>query len=623
LVRPPVVAAILGLWLWFGQILAVFTWLARFCGAAIRRKLPSRAAWHAFLALFAGLGALLLAHKVFAGGGVRRTYVGSWGTWVVPLSAVLGAWLAARLFANGWGTARRWRIVGAAAALSLAAGVLDAWAAEDYLYLHVLVLTLGLALASHAVELMQLPAVARNAALATSLLALPSLLAFPASRPARELLAQPTWAGLQLIEYAQFHVDFDHDGQSPLFGGGDCNDWDASVFLGATERPGDGRDSNCDGLDDPRPSTLVFEPFHTHGVRTAQGISERAKQFPTVVILVDALRFDRVGDPRFPNLAQLARESIRFDHAYSTSSTTLSSVPAMMSGRVRPAVGRDNIVQSLSRAGQSSAFIGPDELVRHFGKLVAVDPLLSFSARETIPSGHTVGWGAGGDAPTSEKITTAAIERLDSTQPPALLWLHYFDVHQWSVLEPEALSGRGYEVRYDAALQRMDASLRPLLDRRDRVNIVLIADHGEALGARGVMHHANFVFEELAHIPLLIRVPGIEPATVEVPVSSTGVFNTLRALRGLEPDATADGSLLALVGATDVGAGPGFAGFDSAQWSFLYGTHRLLYMPREQLVELYDVEQDPQEHVNLVDAEPALTSELLERLFQLHNELPQ
>jgi arylsulfatase A-like enzyme len=201
--------------------------------------------------------------------------------------------------------------------------------------------------------------------------------------------------------------------------------------------------------------------------------------------------------------------------------------------------------------------------------------------------------------------------------------LHYFDVHQWSVLEPDALLGRGYEARYDAALQRMDATLRPLLDRRDRVNIVLLADHGEALGAHGVLHHANFVFEELAHIPLLIRVPGSEPATVEVPVSSTGVFNTLRALRGLEPDVTADGSLLALVGATDVGEGPGFAGFDNGQWSFLYGKHRLLYMPREQLVELYDVEQDPREHVNLVDAEPELASELVDRLFQLHNEPPQ
>jgi arylsulfatase A-like enzyme len=152
---------------------------------------------------------------------------------------------------------------------------------------------------------------------------------------------------------------------------------------------------------------------------------------------------------------------------------------------------------------------------------------------------------------------------------------------------------------------------------------VLIADHGEGLGARGVRHHGDYVFEALAHIPLLIRVPGTESATVDVPVSSTGLFNTLRVLRGLSPDKTADDDLLPLLGATGVGDGPGFAGFDSSQWSFLYGRHRLLYAPRQRLAELYDVEQDPLEQTDLAERNPQLTSELLTRLFQIRNEPPQ
>jgi len=606
-------AALLGLWLWFGQMLGFLLWMTRLLVAVIKRRLSKPIAWHALLALVASALALVLARKVFAGSGIRRTAVGSFGVWLVPVCVGGGVWLSARLVARGRLRIRRPAVVCASFALAIAAPFVDVCAPGGYLYLHVLLLTAGVALTVQALDMIGLPAIARHVSFATSLLTLPSLLAFPASRPARELLAQPGWAGLKLIDYAQYHVDFDHDGHSPVFGGGDCDDADPSAFSGAPERPGDGRDSNCDGLDDPKPSTLLFTPFHTQTGQRARQAMERAKQFPTVVILVDALRFDRIGNRRFPNLASLAEESIRFSHVYSTAATTLLSVPAMMSGSVRPVPGRDNIAHSLARAGQSSHFIGPDIVIEHFQKLGLADPLPSFSSRESVATDRAIGWGVGDTVSTSAQMTGNAIKRLDSTQPPDLLWLHYFDLHQWNVLEQDGVRARGDDARYDAVLERLDAALVPLLERRDRVNIVLLADHGEGLGRRGVRYHGNFVFQELAHIPFLLR-------TVDVPVSSTGVFNLLRSLRGLEPDDEADPSPLLLLGATDVGQGPGFPAFDHMQWSLLYGRHRLLYMPRQQLVELYDVESDPFELKNQVDDNPELASNLLSRLVELHNQ---
>lgn len=506
-----------------------------------------------------------------------------------------------------------------AAALSVGVTVMDAHA-NEMLFLQMLLLVVALVLALHAIELVRLPALVGYTALALSVLSSPSLLAFPSSRPAREMLTQPGWAGSQLIVYIKFHVDFDHDGYSPLFGAGDCDDADASVFVGAPERAGDGRDSDCDGLDEPKRSELVFQPFHPQSDRPYQQLIERARRFPTVVILVDALRFDRVENPRFVNLSQLARESIRFTHAYSTSSTTLSSVPAVMSGRVRPLLGKDNIAQSLARLGQSSLLIAPDAIAEHFQKLKALDPLVSFSAQAIIATDRSVGWGAGATVSTSGLITAAAIERLDASQPPDLIWLHYFDVHQWDTLEEEGLPRHGDYARYDAVLERMDQTLRPLLDRRERVNIVLLADHGESLGARGVRSHAAFTFQEVAHIPLLVRIPGAGPRAVDIPVTSPGVFNAVRELRGLEPDPTADLSLLDLIGSSNPGAGPGLPSFDTAQWSLVYGNFRLLYTPQAQLTELYDVEHDPLEKKNLADEKPQFASGLLARLFQLHND---
>ncbi|MEI9939890.1 MAG: sulfatase-like hydrolase/transferase [Pseudomonadota bacterium] len=622
-------AALVGLWIWFGQMLAIVVGTTILLIGLIKRRFPNRLAAHGLLALTSGAITLVIARKVFAGGGIRQTQIASLGPWVVPTAVVLSVWVApwvapwlvAGLVADGWARIIRWAIACTAAVLSMGALVLDAHAPGGLLFPHVLLLALGLALASQAVELIRLPPRSGYAALALSLLTLPSLVALPASRPARQLLAQSTWAGAELIDYAKFHADLDHDGYSPLFGGGDCDDGDASVFTGAVERPGDGRDSDCDGLDDPKASGLLFEPFHPKSDGTAQQISDRAKQFPTVVILVDALRFDRIGNPRFPNLAQLSRESIRFTHVYSTSATTLTSVPVIMRGRVHSVSGEENIAQSLTHAGQSSAFIAPDVVTEHFRKLGRLDPVRSFSKRRTIPTDHASSWDGGDTISTSDQLTSAAVEELDSAESPNLLWLHYFDVHQWNILGDEGLPARGDVARYDAVVERLDASLRPLLERRDRLNLVLLADHGEGLGDRGIKYHTHFIFEELTRIPLLVRVPGSVPTTVDTPVTSPGVFNMLRALRGLEPDATADQSLLALVGSPSPGDGPGFPGFDDAQWSFLYGSHRLLYMPRQQLLELYDLERDPLERNNQADENPQLASQLLTRLFQIHNQL--
>jgi Sulfatase/Putative metal-binding motif len=617
-------SAIVGIWMWFGQIVGVASWLTRHLVAALKLRMPKWIAWQTLPSVVAGGLTILLARKVLSGAGVRQTSVASWGAWVMPLAVTITAWvalwIAERLIAGPWRGASKSATIVFAIGLAVGAALLDAAAAGGYLYLHVLLLTLALVLSIEAAELIGVPLRAGRVALLVTLVVLPSLVAFPSSLRARELLARPTWAGLQLVDYAQQHLDFDHDGYSRAFGGGDCDDTRASVFPGAVERAGDGVDSDCDGFDEPKLSSLAFVPFHLRTTPRASEISSRAQSFPTVVILIDALRFDRIGDPRFPNLAQLARESIQFTRMYSTSSSTATSLPAMMTGRVRPASSRHTLAQALASANQLTTFIAPDVVMQHFHNAGQADPLLGFSFRKTISTDHGEGWGGGETTPTSDQITASAVELLDSAAPPSVSWLHYFDVHQWNMLKMNGIQSGSDASRYDAVLQRLDASLRPLLERRDRLNLVVLADHGEGLGARGVRYHTTFLFEELTHIPFLIRVPGTKPATVAVPVAGTGFFNTILALRGLAPDASADRSLLDLVGANDLGAGPGFPGFEAQQWSLVYGHHRLLYTPSIQLLELYDVDHDPREQNNLAEDDPQLASQMRARLVQLNNE---
>jgi len=49
---------------------------------------------------------------------------------------------------------------------------------------------------------------------------------------------------------------------------------------------------------------------------------------------------------------------------------------------------------------------------------------------------------------------------------------------------------------------------------RERVTLIITADHGEEFGEHGGFYHGVTLYEEMLHVPLLMRVPGHVPATV-------------------------------------------------------------------------------------------------------------
>ena len=94
---------------------------------------------------------------------------------------------------------------------------------------------------------------------------------------------------------------------------------------------------------------------------------------------------------------------------------------------------------------------------------------------------------------------------------------------------------------YDAEVAYQDHLLARLLeilhraDRRDDTLVVLVADHGEMLGEHFLMGHAFGVYEELIHVPLVIRFPGqSEGERVQEPVSATRLFHTTLEAAGLD-----------------------------------------------------------------------------------------
>jgi uncharacterized sulfatase len=136
----------------------------------------------------------------------------------------------------------------------------------------------------------------------------------------------------------------------------------------------------------------------------------------------------------------------------------------------------------------------------------------------------------------------AAREFMQSFNTQAMRWLVPLD-QPYSELEARTLSDM-----YDAEVAYQDHMLSELfevLDEpffRENTAVIVAADHGEMLGEHQLMGHGFGVYQELIHVPLLIRLPGqVEGRRVPDLVSTVRLFHTALDLAGQESYETACG----------------------------------------------------------------------------------
>jgi arylsulfatase A-like enzyme len=586
----------------------------------------------------AALPALAFVSRDLFEGARAATLPGAaWGTLWVP---ALGWAAVSVLLLAGARLVRSGRRARAAVSLALVSVAVLAEFANRSLYrseypdVHAFLVALSLVSLALAARVAAGPAapggtgvvVARAVAAAVVLGALHPTIAYGLESPeSRWAVATRGTHTRELVRIVRAQFDRDGDGYSRVLGGGDCDDDDPNIHPGAVDIPGDGIDQDCSGFDAPLPKTpdadaapdLALLRAELRARADVNDLIDATGAMNVVIIVIDALRADVLHESganrsAFPHLFRFLDQARVFRRAFAPSAGTDLSVGAILTGRIDPFVVLDTtLVEAIQRSGRGTRAVLPTEVLRYAGEVLIRRGLDRLHRYVNDPDERDVG-----SHTTSVRTTDLGLRALDELTragSPFYLWLHYFDVHETAQVERDdrgllAIAGSGelsFEDKYRALVALTDREVGRFLaamDERglaDHTIVVLLSDHGESLGEdpRLPEKHGRFVYNPLVHVPLAIRIPGVAPAAVDVPVSLVDVMPTLLELLDQELPAEMDGwSLLPhlvedpppeLTTATRA-----VVLNEQEQWGVIEWPFKLMVRAGDNLVELYDLERD-------------------------------
>jgi arylsulfatase A-like enzyme len=323
------------------------------------------------------------------------------------------------------------------------------------------------------------------------------------------------------------------------------------------------------------------------------GCGAKPRHPDVLLITIDTLRADHLHAYGFPledspNLDALAAQGVLFERAIAASASTAPSHASIMTARYprEHTVGHGNgstrlerdptLAELFSAAGyRTAAFVGNLVLERRTGFDRGFDHFDDELDRREV---NRAVWER-----IAEHTTARALAWLDQARDdPWFLWVHYQDPHgpytppkqylgrfhvapasdeqPLPMAEGNAVKGgipkyqqldgltrpSQYESRYVDEIFYADVWIGRLLEAVGPDAIVLVtADHGEAMGEHGRWFvHQWTTTPENAHVPMILRAPGIDPGRRSRLVSHVDVAPTLAELAGLPPPPEARGIAL-------------------------------------------------------------------------------
>jgi arylsulfatase A-like enzyme len=314
-----------------------------------------------------------------------------------------------------------------------------------------------------------------------------------------------------------------------------------------------------------------------------------------VLVVVDTLRADAVSaygvvEGTTPGMDLLAAEGLRYARAYAPSSWTIPSHASLFTGLGVERHGTGlagqsslperlvTVAERLSEAGYQTAAFAENMIVSDAFQL-----LQGFAYRRTNRL-HRKGVN---DAPLDHYVTIDLEQQIQSwlgrrdPSRPFFVFVNVYDAHSpyevrdenpWvpagaspselgrfaakpedhlcsklpSKRDRELLRGLylGDVFAADAEVKAFLAKLSDAETTRDLITVIT-SDHGEFFGEGQLMGHEFGLRHGGLHIPLIVHgLPGIEPGSIETPVSLVDVSASVLAWAGIDPPAGLSGTPL-------------------------------------------------------------------------------
>ncbi len=182
--------------------------------------------------------------------------------------------------------------------------------------------------------------------------------------------------------------------------------------------------------------------------------------------------------------------------------------------------------------------------------------------------------------------------------PPYATLIH---TEEQAALRDVAPQFRDDRDAYDASIRELDDELGGFLRTldaeglSDRTLLIVLSDHGEALGEHGLTGHGFWAYEDVLHAVLAFRGPGIVARRVMIPVSLADVAPTVLDVLGLPLPSAMQGHSVkdALVG-KDIGVRPMFFEWNGDHTRGVRVANMKLLRSGDGAL-LYDLARDPRE----------------------------
>jgi arylsulfatase A-like enzyme len=333
-----------------------------------------------------------------------------------------------------------------------------------------------------------------------------------------------------------------------------------------------------------------------------------------------------------PNLARLARHGVLFDQVYANIPGTAHSNLAMSTGGRYPTAQSitdlmrypytgDILARRLKQKGYRTGLFASSDLgyleTRRFFAQAGYDVFSDFGQLSPDRQNNLRlnSWGGRDDA-TAESAA-AWLDQEGSTDQPFFLHLMTNAPHHPYQIPPgfpRLLASDDMRSRYLNALHHADAALGILVrkieasGKAERTVFVITGDHGEAFNpvAWRNQGHRQGLYEDGIRTFLLVSSPAIPGALRSARIGNHGdLLPTVAALTGDQPPMVPGQNLL----------GDSFQqrtaffqfGHASGSWGLRDGRWKYISPRAGASPELYDLDADPDERVNLADKEKERT----------------